>query len=170
MALGLVLPSLDQALQLVGVLGQPRLQRLPPLVLFDQLADGLRSLGWEAGHLVGSDFGVGGGHDVRLADRGHVPNSGLLGVVEQAQRRRLSWVGAFHDRQQIPDDGRPERVLSNALRVVDPGDPPAGSLVPLEQPHLVQEVGQALQLGLGHWRGLSHVTTLDQDFRSSRTP
>ena len=43
-----------------------------------------------------------------------------------------------------------------------PAIQPAGPLVPLEQAHLVQEVGQALQLGLGHRRGLSHVTTLGQ--------
>ena len=44
------------------------------------------------------------------------------------------------------------------------------SLVPLEQAHLVQEVGQAFQVGLGHRRGLSNVTTLNQDFVSRRTP
>jgi hypothetical protein len=75
--------------------------------------------------------------------------------VEQAQRRRPGRVGALQHGQQVADDRRPEAVLGDALGFVDPGDPPAGPPVPLEQPHLVEEVGQALDLGLRHLRGAS---------------
>ena len=54
-------------------------------------------------------FQLVGGDDVGLADRGHVPDAGLLGVVKQAQRCRLGRVGALHDRQQITDDARRDR-------------------------------------------------------------
>ena len=84
MALGLILASLDQAFQLVGVLCQTGLQALTRFVLLDESADGLTSLCWEASHLVGSYLGVRGGHHIGLANGGHIPNAGLLGVVEQA--------------------------------------------------------------------------------------
>ena len=48
------------------------------------------------------------------------------------------------------------KLCSAMLSDRRPGDPPAGPPVPLEQAHLVQEVGQALDLGLR----LRHVSWL----------
>ena len=83
MALGLILASLDQTFQLVGVLGQPGLWALTRFVLLDESADGLTGCCGESGHLVGSHLGVWGGHHVGLANGGYIPT--LLG----------SQVGAF---------------------------------------------------------------------------
>jgi hypothetical protein len=60
--------------------------------------------------------------------------------------------------------------IRDALGVIDASDPPAGAPVALEQAHLIQEVGQALDLGLWHRRDLSHVTILGNDLSNSRTP
>ena len=53
MALGLILASLNQAFQLVGVLGQSGLEALTGFVLLDESADGLTGCCRESGHLVG---------------------------------------------------------------------------------------------------------------------
>src|SRR6266540_4399190 len=97
--LGLVLPGLDQAFQLVSVLGEPRFQGLPRLVLVNQVLHRLADLGREAGHLVGRDLRVRRGDDVALADRGKVADAALLAVVEQAEEGGLTRVGALHERQ-----------------------------------------------------------------------
>jgi hypothetical protein len=58
-ALSLVLAGLNEALQLVGVLGELGLDRLVGLVLVDELAHRLTDLSREVGHLVGGHLGMG---------------------------------------------------------------------------------------------------------------
>jgi hypothetical protein len=96
----LALARLDQALQLVGVAGEPGLGRGVGLVLVDQVADRPPDLRGEAGHLVGGHLRVGGGGHVAPADQRDVADAGLLGVVEQAEERRPGGVGAFQQRQR----------------------------------------------------------------------
>ena len=87
MALGLILASLDQAFQLVGVLRESGLQALTGFVLLNELADGLTGCCGETGHLVGGHLRIWGSHDVGLANRGHVPDA--VRGVGTAERRRL---------------------------------------------------------------------------------
>ncbi len=121
-----VLDGLEQAVELVGVVGALHFEAVTGLVVVDQAAQLAGESGGEPGGLVAGDVFVACRVQVLAAEVGDVAGAGFLGVVPDGQECRAGGVGAFEPGEQAGDDRGPEGMIGDALGVLDAAQPPAG--------------------------------------------
>src|SRR5580698_1680858 len=92
-------------------------------------------------YLVLGHYFVAGCGDVTLGQVRDVGSSGFLAVVPQREERGALRISTFHNGDHRGGNTGTERMVSDRFRRRDASQRPAGPLVPLEQPDLVEETG-----------------------------
>ena len=126
MAAVLVFTGLDEALQAVGVLGDPGLGRVFRRAFGVERPDFISEPGRQTLELVLDHlFFRPGPVDIGLPHPVLVIDPAFTGVMKERDRRRFLRIRAFQFCQHIGDGCGAEAVLSDALGLVDSGDPPS---------------------------------------------